>query len=158
MQHFGSSARDELVAVFDTANGALLGLVAGSALGPLRTGAIGGVAIDSLARLYLAHPDAVLVAGATDVGLWITKQLRQLPKIIHLGRVAELAGVRVSDQGCHIGAGASYEMAEVALAAIDPDLGEVLRRLGAKQVRAAGTVGGNIANGSPIGDMPPAPF
>ncbi|MFP6749210.1 MAG: xanthine dehydrogenase small subunit [Alphaproteobacteria bacterium] len=112
--------------------------------------------IDSLARLYLAHPDAVLVAGATDVGLWITKQLRQLPKIIHLGRVAELAEVRVSDQGCHIGAGASYEMAEVALAAIDPDLGEVLRRLGAKQVRAAGTVGGNIANGSPIGDMPPA--
>ncbi len=112
--------------------------------------------MDSLADLYLEHPDAVIVAGATDVGLWITKQLRLLPKVIHLGRVAELADIRASDHGCHIGAGASYEMAAGALAAIDPDLGEVLRRIGSRQVRAAGTVGGNIANGSPIGDMPPA--
>jgi xanthine dehydrogenase small subunit len=54
-----------------------------------------------------------------------------------------------------IGAAATYAEAESALRAIDADVGEVLRRLGSKQVRAAGTVGGNIANGSPIGDSPP---
>ncbi len=112
--------------------------------------------IDSLAELYLRHPDAVIVAGATDVGLWITKQMRVLPKVIHLGRAAGLDQVRETAKACYIGAGATYAQAEGALAAIDPDLGEVLRRIGAKQVRAAGTVGGNIANGSPIGDTPPA--
>jgi xanthine dehydrogenase small subunit len=110
----------------------------------------------ALAKLYSEHPDAVLVAGATDVGLWITKQLRTLPKIIHLGRVAELNRIEDSDGEVAIGAAVSYETALPLLAAIDPDLGELLRRLGSKQVRTAGTIGGNIANGSPIGDMPPA--
>lgn len=111
--------------------------------------------MDSLAELYLRHADAVIVAGATDVGLWITKQMRVLPKVIHLGRVGGLDHVKVTADGCHIGAGATYAQAEDALAGIDPDLGEVIRRIGSKQVRAAGTVGGNIANGSPIGDTPP---
>jgi xanthine dehydrogenase small subunit len=112
--------------------------------------------IDSLARLYLDHPDATLVAGATDVGLWITKQLRHLPKIVHLGRVAGLAGVEERDAELVIGATATFDAVEAAVARLDPDLGELWRRLGAKQVRASGTVGGNIANGSPIGDSPPA--
>ena len=112
--------------------------------------------MDSLTATIEAHPDAVIVAGATDVGLWITKQLRQLPKIIHVGRVAELATIKEAADSVHIGAGATYSQAEAALAAIDPDFGELLRRIGSKQVRAAGTVGGNIANGSPIGDTPPA--
>ena len=112
--------------------------------------------VDALARLYARHPDATLVAGATDVGLWITKQLRSLPKIILLGRVAGLADVRETEQGFHIGAGVTYARAEEAMAAIDPDLVELFRRLGAKQVRAVGTLGGNIANGSPIGDSMPA--
>ena len=112
--------------------------------------------IDSLARLYLDHPDATLVAGATDVGLWITKQLRHLPKIVHLGRVAGLAGVEERDAELVIGATATFDAVEAAVARLDPDLGELWRRLGAKQVRASGTVGGNIAHGSPIGDSPPA--
>ena len=112
--------------------------------------------VDALARQYARHPDATLVAGATDVGLWITKQLRTLPKIILLGRVAGLADVRETEQGFHIGAGVTYARAEMAMAAIDPDLVELFRRLGAKQVRAVGTLGGNIANGSPIGDSMPA--
>ena len=111
---------------------------------------------ESLAKLYAAHPDAVLVAGATDVGLWITKQLRSLPKIIHLGRAADLAGIADNGDSITIGAAVTYEAAAESLAAIDPDLGELLRRLGSKQVRTAGTVCGNIANGSPIGDTPPA--
>ncbi len=112
--------------------------------------------IGSLAKLYAAHPDAVIVSGATDVGLWITKQLRTLPKIIHIGRVAGLGDV--VDAGTHleIGATATFADVEAAMAAIDPDLGEIWRRIGSKQVRASGTVGGNIANGSPIGDSPPA--
>ena len=110
---------------------------------------------DTLARLAAEHPDATIVSGATDVGLWITKQLRQLPKIILTGGVTSLH--RVSDEGSHIsiGAAATYAEAAPALAALDPDVGEVLRRLGSTQVRASGTVGGNIANGSPIGDTPP---
>ncbi|MDE0390239.1 MAG: xanthine dehydrogenase small subunit [Rhodospirillales bacterium] len=112
--------------------------------------------VDALARLYARHPDATLVAGATDVGLWITKQLRALPKIIHLGRVAGLADIRETERGFHIGAGVTHARAEPAMAAIDPDLAELLRRFGGKQVRAVGTIGGNIANGSPIGDSMPA--
>jgi xanthine dehydrogenase small subunit len=111
---------------------------------------------ESLARLYAAHPDAVLVAGATDVGLWITKQLRNLPKIIHLGRAADLAQITDLGDSITIGAAVTYEAAAASLAAIDADLGELLRRLGSRQVRTAGTVCGNIANGSPIGDTPPA--
>ena len=110
---------------------------------------------ESLAKLCAEHPDATIVAGATDVGLWVTKQLRTLPKIIYVGRAKGLD--TIIDQGTHIsiGASATYADAESHLASIDPDIGEVIRRLGAKQVRASGTVGGNIANGSPIGDSPP---
>jgi len=112
--------------------------------------------IESLARLYQQHPDATLVSGATDVGLWITKKLRELPRIIWLGRVRNLD--RIDDRGSelHIGATVKVEDAASALAAIDPDLGEIIRRFGGWQVRNAATIGGNIANGSPIGDAPPA--
>lgn len=111
--------------------------------------------VGSLAELYKAHTDATIVGGATDVGLWITKQLRDLPKIIHTGRAAGIADVISDGSGVTIGAAATYADAWDALCQIDPDIREVLRRLGSKQVRASGTVGGNIANGSPIGDMPP---
>ena len=111
--------------------------------------------IASLSRLYLRYPDATLVTGATDVSLWITKQLRRLPRIIHLGRVAELLEIAGDDTSLVIGAATSYADAEEALGALHPDIGEVLRRLGSKQIRAAGSVGGNIANASPIGDIPP---
>jgi xanthine dehydrogenase small subunit len=109
-----------------------------------------------LARLYAAHPDAVLVGGATDVGLWITKQLKTLPKIIWLGRVRGLDAIEEAPDAVTFGAMASHEAALPYLAAIDPDLGELLRRFAGKQIRTVGTIGGNIANGSPIGDTPPA--
>jgi xanthine dehydrogenase small subunit len=112
--------------------------------------------LDSLAALYEKHPDAVVVGGATDVGLWITKQLRDIPKIIHVGKVAGFDRVEDTGHEIVIAAGATYTQAEPFLTRIDPDLGELLRRLGSKQVRASGTVGGNVANGSPIGDTPPA--
>ncbi len=109
----------------------------------------------SLARLYAQHPDATIIAGATDVGLWITKKLAALEKIIHLGRVAELSDIDETADTYVIGATVSLARAAPALGAIDPDVAEVIRRFGSIQVRACGTVGGSIANGSPIGDLAP---
>ena len=110
----------------------------------------------SLLEMSAENPDAVILSGATDVGLWITKQLRDLPKIIYTGRVSGFRDIEDGDQRVRINAGATYQDAHHVLRSIDPDLGEVVRRIGSKPVRASGTVGGNIANGSPIGDMPPA--
>ena len=109
-----------------------------------------------LLTLRAQHPDATILAGATDVGLWITKQFRPIKKLIWLGRVAELQSVHDSARELVIGAGVSHAAALPALAQISPDLGELGRRFGSTQVRAQGTVGGNIANGSPIGDWAPA--
>ena len=112
--------------------------------------------LDGLAALYAQHPDATLVAGATDVGLWITKHLRELTKVIFLGRIEGLNRVENSASGVLIGAMATFADTEAAMIEMSPDLGELWKRIGSKQVRASGTVGGNIANGSPIGDSPPA--
>jgi len=112
--------------------------------------------VEALARLCADHPDATIVAGATDVGLWVTKQLRALPRVIWIGRVADFGAVEETAGGVLMGAGASFADTQDHMARIDPDLGELWRRIGSKQVRASGTVCGNIANGSPIGDSPPA--
>ncbi|MGB7336906.1 MAG: xanthine dehydrogenase small subunit [Salaquimonas sp.] len=111
--------------------------------------------IQSLADMASKYPDATIVSGATDVGLWINKQLRQLPKIIFVGRAKNFDQVKTNSKDVVLGAGARYVEAFDALAKIDPDIKEVLNRLGSRHVRASGTIGGNIANGSPIGDMPP---
>lgn len=113
--------------------------------------------IDELCQLLVRHPDAVLLAGGTDVGLWITKQLRVLRTLIYTANVPELHQLEVNKgQAClEIGAAVSYTDAMGALCALYPDFRPLLSRLGAVQVRNAGTIGGNIANGSPIGDMPP---
>lgn len=112
--------------------------------------------IEELDELRAAHPDAQMIAGATDVGLWVTKQLRSLDKIIFLSDVQGLDRIETVDGGLSIGATARYADAHYALAGLHPDLGELVRRIGGLQVRNAGTVGGNIANASPIGDGPPA--
>src|ERR1700728_4079644 len=113
--------------------------------------------LDSLAALYARFPDATLVGGATDVGLWVTKQLRDLKRVIWLGRVVGLDNIGESaDGGLSLGATLKLEDAMPLLGAIHPDLSEMLRRFGSKQVRVSGTVGGSIANGSPIGDLAPA--
>ncbi len=104
-----------------------------------------------------AYPNPTFVSGATDVGLWVTKQRRALETVISLSDVAELKTIEtLADGSLRIGAAVTYAKALDALAALYPDLGEMMRRLGSVQVRNAGTVGANIANGSPIGDMPPA--
>ena len=113
------------------------------------------VSIDALATLAEAHPEAVLLAGGTDVGLMVTKQHQRLETVIYLGDVAELRQVREADDVIEIGAAVPYSDVVDLLARHYPDFGELLRRLGAVQVRNAGTIGGNIGNASPIGDTPP---
>ena len=111
--------------------------------------------LDTLLGLTHAFPDATLLAGATDIGLWITKGGRDLPRVIHLGHVEGLDAIEEDDEGITLGAGVSLERAAHALGRLDPDVAAVFRRIGGAQVRASGTLGGNIANGSPIGDSPP---
>ncbi|WP_108816486.1 xanthine dehydrogenase small subunit [Loktanella sp. Alg231-35] len=112
--------------------------------------------LDELAAWYWAHPDATLVAGATDVGLWVTKQLRNLPDVAFLNRCAELRAITQTDETIHFGAAVTMTEVLEDLRGLQPSYAEMIRRYGSQQVRNAATIGGNIANGSPIGDNPPA--
>ncbi len=109
-----------------------------------------------LASWYAANPDAILVAGATDVGLWVTKQLRDLPKVAFLNRCTDLRDITIDSETIHFGAAVTMTEALGVLRAHHPSYAEMVRRYGSEQVRNAATIGGNIANGSPIGDNPPA--
>ena len=111
---------------------------------------------DDLADWYLQHPDAVLIAGATDVGLWVTKHLRTLSPIAFLNGITDLQHIEHQGGQFHVGAGVSIEALRKALLTTQPSFAEMLRRYASTQVRNAATIGGNIANGSPIGDGPPA--
>ena len=111
--------------------------------------------VDALADVLLAEPDATIVAGTTDVGLWVTKQLRRPDPLVYVGRVRELRRLEETADAVEIGAAVSHQEAMPVLARHYPDMGEVWRRFASVQIRNAGTVGGNVANGSPIGDGSP---
>jgi len=108
-----------------------------------------------LAEIYAARPEATLVAGGTDVGLWVTKQHRRLAPVIALGNVADLQNIVETPTHLTVGAGVTYAQLLPVIAPLWPDFAEVVRRLGSAQIRNVATVGGNVANGSPIGDGPP---
>jgi xanthine dehydrogenase small subunit len=110
----------------------------------------------ALADLLAAWPEARIVAGATDVGLWVTKGLCELETLVFIGDIPELQHTAETPEGLTLGAGVRYADAHAAFARMHPELGELVRRIGGLQVRNAATIGGNIANGSPIGDGPPA--
>ncbi len=111
--------------------------------------------LESLATLRAQMPHATLLAGCTDIGLWVNKQLRDLGDIICVGEVEALRRIDVQDGVLRIGAGASLEAAWRALAQRWPTLGDVWLRFASPPIRNAGTMGGNVANGSPIGDSAP---
>ena len=111
----------------------------------------------ALTSLCAQRPDARLVAGATDLGLWVTKQHRDLGDMVYIGEVAELAALTRRDDGSlFIGAGVSLAQAFAALDTTHPELHEAWMRFASPPIRASGTLGGNVANGSPIGDSMPA--
>ncbi len=112
--------------------------------------------VTELADALNRHPDAVIVAGGTDVGLWVTKQHRRLETTVSLDSVAGLADVTETADTIRIGAAATYTDALPVLEKHFPDFGALIRRIGSRQIRNRGTFGGNIANASPIGDTPPA--
>ncbi|HKT97535.1 MAG TPA: FAD binding domain-containing protein, partial [Paraburkholderia sp.] len=112
--------------------------------------------LEALATLRAEHPRARVLAGGTDVGLWVTKQLRDLGDVIYTGQVAELKAIARDAQTLTIGAAVPLEEAYAALAVDYPELAELWARFASLPIRNAGTLGGNVANGSPIGDSMPA--
>ena len=112
--------------------------------------------LDELVALRAAHPAATLLAGSTDIGLWVTKQMRELGDIIYLGHVSALQNVVEAGGMIDIGAGVTLEDAYKAVCRHYPkQLSEMWQRFASLPIRNAGTLGGNVANGSPIGDSMP---
>lgn len=128
--------------------------VRGSAFGQNRFWA--PASLNAFAQLRAEHPDALVLAGSTDVGLWATKQLRDLGDLLYVGRVPELATIERDAATLSIGAAVTLEDAYAALVVDYPELAELGKRFASLPVRNAGTLGGNVANGSPIGDSMPA--
>jgi xanthine dehydrogenase small subunit len=114
------------------------------------------VSIEGLARLRVERPDAILLAGGTDVGLWVTKEMRELADILYIGNVSGLDRIRHTPECIEIGAAVTLTDAFAALLTEYPDLDELVRRFASPPICNAGTLCGNIANGSPIGDSMPA--
>lgn len=110
--------------------------------------------LDDFADIYAAEAKATIVAGSTDVGLWVTKMMRDISPVLFIGHLNELRTMSEEDGVITIGAGVTYTEAFSFLAKRIPALGSLINRIGGEQVRNMGTVGGNIANGSPIGDTP----
>ncbi|WP_118181051.1 xanthine dehydrogenase small subunit [Paraburkholderia phosphatilytica] len=111
--------------------------------------------VAELARIKEAAPDVRILAGSTDIGLWVTKMMRDLGNIVYVGQIAEMRNITVDDEWISIGAGVTVENAYDELAKHYPELWEMWKRFASLPIRNAGTLGGNVANGSPIGDSMP---
>ncbi|MDG2404987.1 MAG: xanthine dehydrogenase small subunit [Paracoccaceae bacterium] len=108
-----------------------------------------------LAKVLASHPTATIIAGATDVGLWVTKFMRSISPAIHISHLSELKQIILQPDHIQIGAGVSYSESAPLFNVEFPHLAQFWNQIAGWQVRNMGTLGGNIANGSPIGDMPP---
>lgn len=111
--------------------------------------------IDDLADVLIDQPSATIVAGATDVGLWVTKFLKPISPALFIGHLTDLKKIEVKDDVLIFGAGVTYTEIQEYLSKFFPFLDNYWDRIAGWQVRNMGTIGGNIANGSPIGDTPP---
>ena len=112
--------------------------------------------LEDLWRARSELPTAQLIAGSTDVGLWVNKSHARFEGVIDLGKIGALRSIEKDDETLRLGAGVTVAESIAPLSELAPDLGPLLYRFGSRQVRAQATVGGNIANGSPIGDLAPA--
>jgi xanthine dehydrogenase small subunit len=111
--------------------------------------------IDELAHELAHEPTSMLVAGGTDLALSVTQNLATIDKLVYIGNVEELTTIKETDTEIIIGSALPYSKFIDTLHHYYPDLGDMIERIGSKQVRNNGTLGGNIGNASPIGDMPP---
>lgn len=123
--------------------------------GPADDRAILPLDVADLAQVLADNPKATIVAGSTDVGLWVTKFMRPISPVVFILHLEELKGIDLTDDALTIGAGVTYSESQGAIREAFPHLGEYWDRIAGWQVRNMGTIGGNIANGSPIGDTPP---
>lgn len=153
----GDPARDLLIAERDKLVARLRQLEDGRRVTVSKSGdiAILPASVDDLADVLIEYEDPTIVAGSTDVGLWITKFMRDIAPAVFIGNLKELKTIEIDEVGLTLGAGVTYSECEPVIATHFPQLAEFWRRIGGWQVRNMGTVGGNIANGSPIGDTPP---
>ncbi|WP_133487118.1 xanthine dehydrogenase small subunit [Aliiroseovarius marinus] len=123
--------------------------------GPEDDRAILPLDVADFAEVLADNPKATIVAGSTDVGLWVTKFMRPISPVVFITHLAELKSIEITDDALTIGAGVTYSESQSAIRQAFPHLGEYWDRIAGWQVRNMGTIGGNIANGSPIGDTPP---
>jgi len=112
--------------------------------------------LPEFASWYQQNPNATLIGGATDVGLWVNKAFRDITPVAFLSQMPELRVISETDTGLRFGAGVTLNRLRAAIKTRHPDFANLIRRYGSTQVRNAATIGGNVANGSPIGDGPPA--
>jgi len=111
---------------------------------------------DELAQWYARNPEATLIAGGTDVGLWVTKKMQDLGPIAFVSHAEDLRQIHDETDSLRIGAAVTITNLMQAIRPISASLHQLLSRYGSPQVRNAATIGGNIVNGSPIGDGSPA--
>ena len=144
----GESALAEKLAALEHSDALHLTSPAGTFIAP-RT-------IEQFSAAVLANPEAWILGGGTDIGLWVTKGLQANGTIIYTGEVAALKQVNETESGIHIGSAVSLESAFHAMNRLYPELAHVWTRFASWPIRSSGTLGGNVANGSPIGDSMPA--
>jgi xanthine dehydrogenase small subunit len=111
---------------------------------------------DELAQWYARNPEATLIAGGTDVGLWVTKKMQDLGPVAFVSHAEDLRQIHDEKDSLRIGAAVTITNLMQAIRPISASLHQLLSRYGSPQVRNAATIGGNIVNGSPIGDGSPA--
>ncbi|MCK5932717.1 MAG: xanthine dehydrogenase small subunit [Fulvimarina manganoxydans] len=157
VSRYGSPAADPIHREREAITARLRALSDGRRIvtGPADNQSILPADLDDFAACLAENPNATIVAGATDVGLWVTKFLRPIAPAIFTGHLDEMKRITLADGMLRIGSGASYSDCQDHLARAFPHLEAYWKRIAGWQVRNMGTVGGNIANGSPIGDTPP---
>lgn len=154
---YGKVAKDPLLAERKAITARLVALKDGTRveIGSGKSRLVVPADVDDLAAVLDKEPNATIVAGSTDVGLWVTKHMRDISPAVFIANIDGLHGMSEDKGVITIGAGVTYTEAFDTLAKRIPALGPLFDRLGGEQVRNMGTIGGNIANGSPIGDTPP---
>ena len=152
---YGLPDGDRLMRNREAAGARLAAMADGNRVELAGGGAVIPADADDLADMLASGPAATVVAGATDVGVWINKDLRDIAPAVFIGRLEELGRISAKDGIIGIGATASYSDVEGALTEAVPGLADYWSRIGGWQIRNMGTIGGNIANGSPIADLPP---
>jgi xanthine dehydrogenase small subunit len=159
ISNYGKSAKDPLAAERAAVANKLASLRDGARIeiGEGKGRLVVPANVYDFASILEAEPKATIIAGSTDVGLWVTKFMREISPAIFIAGLDELRMISERDGVISIGAGVTYAEAFSTLARRIPALGPLFDRIGGDQVRNMGTIGGNIANGSPIGDTPP-PF